>query len=102
MFLDGIVDQLQGESLHLAFLALVGGVSTAAAVIGWLIRRDTRRTDAERAQDRLRIEALSERLDDHVRRSGFETSDIKNNLNVLVAELRYDNPKLTIPQWPSR
>jgi hypothetical protein len=93
-----------GELFHLALLAIVGGISTAAAIIGWFIRRDLKRSEDKDAERGLAITALTERFEDHVRRSGLETKDIQYRMGIMATQLRREIPEanISIPEWPSR
>src|SRR5258706_6562572 len=110
---DDILGQLRGDFIRLALLGIAGGVSPAATVIGWLIRRDIRRSHAEvvehsrvlakeYAAQGLEVATLTERLDDHVRRSGLEIKDIQYRVGIMATQVRRDITEVDIPEWPSR
>lgn len=100
--MNDIGNQLRSESLHFAFLAVMGGVSFATAIIGWLIRRDIRRSEKDAAERGLAFAVLQESFDDHKRRSGLEISDLKQRVGILAAQVKHDIPEVEIPQWPTR
>lgn len=111
--MDAIFDQLRGEIIRLVVIGVVGGVSTAGAIIGWLIRRDLRRSDAENAEYKkqcdkdaaargLEFAAHVERFNDHVRRAGLETKDIQYRIGIMATQIKQRIPEVTVPEWPSR
>lgn len=100
--MNDIWSQLRDESVHLAFLAIVGGVGVATACLGWLIRRDICRAEKDSAERGLAITALKEEFTEHVRRNGLEISDVKQRVAVLAAQVKRDIPEIDIPSWPSR
>jgi hypothetical protein len=93
---------LSGELLHLALLALVGGISTAAAIIGWFVRRDLKRTETKDAERGLAITALREEFTEHVRRSGWEVKDIQYRMGIMATQVKQHCAEVSIPEWPSR
>jgi hypothetical protein len=112
MLLDSAGDQVQSESIHLAFLAIVGGASIiCSAVVGaisFLLRRDLKRSeDAKRAFEesvnksfaelKFQHAALDEELDKLDHRHGCEISDVK----IAVAPL-FTKAGIDQPNYPTR
>ena len=97
MFLDGLGDQVRDESIHLAFLAFVGGVGIVASILGWLLRRDIKRSDEDQKALATAIVGLEKKVDANKDRTGYEISDTRLAVERLFAKLGYDQPK-----YPSR
>lgn len=106
---DGSIgNQLQGESIHLAFLAVVGGVSCITGAIGVLLRRDLKRADLDKEAMANGIVELGKKLDaveDRIRESisdlkdkhGSEIQDTRTKINTLYIKLGHEEP-----DYPSR
>jgi hypothetical protein len=99
MLLDGggVGDQLRSESVHLAFVAFVGGIGILSSILSWLLRRDLKRRDDDSAKTDFKIACLDEKLDNYDRRHGCEISDIK----IAVAPL-FVKAELPSPNYPTR
>jgi hypothetical protein len=111
--LNDAAPQLSGIVIQLAILAVVSGFGTAAAVIGWFIRRDIKLAETARAEhlrlaESARIEqglkyaSLEQKFEEHVRRTGFETKDIQYRMGIMATQVKHEIPAVDIPEWPSR
>lgn len=94
---NDLTGQLQGEALHLAFLAVVGGVSVVSSIIGVLLRRDIKRSDVEKAAMAAAIVKLDEKVDSHKERHGSEIADTRIAIAPLFTKVGLDQPN-----YPSR
>ena len=94
---DDLAAQARGEFLHLAFLAVVGGVGVVSSVLGWLLRRDIKRGDADKAALASEIERVDGKVDALDRRHGYEISDTR----IAVAPL-FNAHGIDQPNYPSR
>jgi hypothetical protein len=102
--MNDTLGQFRDEAVHLAFLAIAGGVGLVAAVIGWFIRRDIKLAEIARAEEGLKLAALDEKLADHIRRTGFELNDVKQYVAIFASQVRRELPEanVEIPKWPTR
>lgn len=110
---DDTLGQLRVEIIRLVFLGVAGGVSLIAAIIGFLVRRDLKRSATaeeafrnkcaeENAERGLKLESLIEEYRTHVTHSGSEIKTIQYRVGIMATEIKQRIPEVTIPEWPSR
>lgn len=97
MLLDGLAEQVGSESLHLAFLAIIGGANIACGVVGWLLLRAIRRNDDDQKKMGCEIARVDGKVDANDRRHGYEISDLK----IAVAPL-FSKAGVEQPDYPTR
>jgi hypothetical protein len=92
-----INSQLQGETLHLAFLAFAGGAALISGAVNWLLRRDLKRRDDDQKAVASGLVELGEKHDKLKDKHGSEISDTR-----LAVAVLYQNAGLQQPNYPSR
>ena len=97
LVLDGVDDQFRNEIVHLAFLAVVGGIGIFSSVLTWLLRRDLKRRDDDACKMDLKVTAIEERVDSNDRRHGSELGDIRLKIVPLFIKAGIEPPN-----YPSR
>lgn len=95
--IDSVGDQIRDEGIHLAFMAFVGGATCVSGIIGYLLRRDLKRRDEDRAKLALSVAVLDETVNKLDHRHGCEISDIK----IAVAPL-FTKAGIDQPNYPTR
>lgn len=99
MLLDtgDLAAQVRGEAIHLTFLAIVGGFNLVLIVVGFLLRRDLRRSDEDKEAMAAEIIRVDNKVDALDHRHGYEISDIRTAVAPLFSRVGIDQPV-----YPSR
>lgn len=97
MFLDGVGNQVRDESIHLAFLAVMGGIGIFSSILTWLLRRDLKRRDDDAVKMDLKVCAIEEKVDTNDRRHGSEIGDLRLKIVPLFIKAGIEPPN-----YPSR
>lgn len=91
--MNGALDQVRSEFIHLAFVAVGGGFSLLSVIVAFLLRRDIQRSDEERAVLREKCESVHGQVEAQSREIG--------DLRVAVAPL-FASAGLPQPEYPAR
>lgn len=94
---ESLATQLQGESVHLAFLAVVGVLTGVSTLINFLLRRELAHAEKEKDAMRADLDKLEAKYEELREKHGYEIQDSRLAVATLFNEL-----KLQQPQYPSR